>query len=363
MGTTLPAMTMRRMLAMTGGALVPLAVLSLLVGNQWVTDAIAESGFEFGDGIGPLVSWLFALAWRFTPRTGADWRSVVSDDFSLLVLFAVLAVLVAGGIRLTDPERGPFGAVIIGWWAAVVAAGASGLVSGPLSYWALDFPDDSLSMVIFSSIGQGAAFGLAFGWLSGLGALGGLFLGRPREAGPRPPGAQQPYGPPQPYAAQPGMPMQQPYPQQAPPQQMPQQMPHQPHQPHPSAVPYVPPQGQPPQAGWGAGPVPQQPGQPGQPGGQFGAPPVPQQPSAPPQEQAPPPASPAEPEEAPRDAPGEAPKGPGEDAPEDAGDDTPKDDPKDEPADDGKDDGKEDGDDDLDLADRTVIDRRRDDDT
>ncbi|MEO3824630.1 hypothetical protein [Actinomadura sp. B10D3] len=350
-------MTMRRMLAMTGGALVPLAVLALLVGNQWVLDAIAKSGFDFGDGIGPLVSWLFTLAWRFTPRPAADWRSVVTEDFSLLVLFAVLVVLVAVGVRLADPERGPAGAVITGWWATVVAAGVSGLVSGPLTYWALEFPSGSMGRVVFAQISQGASFGLAFGWLAGLGALGGLFLDRRRGTGPRPSGVQQPYGPPQPYVVQPGMPMQQPYPQQAPPQQAPpQQM-----QQHPSAVPYVPPQGQPPQPGWGAAPVPQQPGQPG---GQFGTPPVPQQPSAPPQEQAPPvsppapPASPAEPEEAPQDAP----KGGGEDAPEEAGDDTPKDDPKDEPADGGTDEGgQDDGDDDLDLADRTVIDRRRDD--
>ncbi|WP_433473572.1 hypothetical protein ACQPZP_32820 [Spirillospora sp. CA-142024] len=326
-------MTMRRMLAMTGGALAPLALLSLVFGNQWVVDAIIKSDFEFDEGIGPLVSWMLMLGWRFTPRDGLDWRQVVTADLSLLIFFGVLVLLVVAGARLADPGRSPFGAVIIGWWATVVAGGASGLVAGPLANWAYDL-HGHLSRMTFSTIGQGASFGLAFGWLAGLGALAGFFLTRPREGGPPPP---QPYGPPQPYAPQPGMPMQQqPYPQ-----------PMQP--PHPSAVPYVPPQGQPPQHGWGAAPVPQQPGQPGQ----FGAPPVPQQPSAPPLEQPAPapredePPQDEPPQDAPDDASGEAPENPPENRPG-SGPESPPESPPD--------------DDDLDLADRTIIDRKRDDD-
>ncbi|GGP94690.1 hypothetical protein GCM10010187_07530 [Actinomadura coerulea] len=271
------------MLAMTGGAVVPMALLALLFGNQWVVEEIDRSDLRYDEGIGPVVTWLLTLGWRITPKGSPGLKWVFAEDFSLLVFFGVLAGLVLAGARLADPQRGPFGAVIIGWWAAVVAGGVSGVVAAPLTRWAFGFDDGSFARTLGSTVGQGASFGFAFGWLAGLGALGGFFLARTRESGPRP---GQPYGPVQPYMAQPGMPMQQqPYPPQMPP--------------HPSAVPYVPPQGQP-QQPWGAAPAPQppQPGQAPQPG-RFGVPPVPPQPSAPPQEHAAPeaPAPPKEPEE------------------------------------------------------------------
>lgn len=336
-------MTMRRMLAMTGGAVVPLALLALLFGNQWVVDEINKSDFRYDEGLGPVVTWLLALSWRITPMGGLGAKQVVAEDFSLIVFFGVLVGLVLAGARLADPERGPFGALIIGWWAAVVAGGVSGIVAAPLTRWAYEFSDGSFARTFGSTVGQGASFGFAFGWLAGLGALGGFFLARTRESGPRP---QQPYAPARPYMAPQGMPMQQqPYPQQMPP--------------HPSAVPYVPPQGQPQQPAWGAAPVPQPPpqGQPPQPG-RFGVPPVPPQPSAPPQEQEAPEAP-----EAPEalEEPSGAPDAPGEENPEGAPEqpseskETPEDGPKDAPEDAPEDD-------DLDLADRTTIDRRRDDD-
>ncbi|NYE16181.1 hypothetical protein [Actinomadura citrea] len=340
-------MTMRRMLATTGGAVVPMALLALLFGNQWVVDEINKSDLRYDEGIGPVVTWLLTLAWRITPMGSLGVKQVVAEDFGLLVFFGVLVGLVLAGTRLADPERGPFGALIIGWWAAVVAGGVSGIVAAPLTRWAFEFHDGSFGRTFSATVGQGASFGFAFGWLAGLGALGGFFLARIRESGPRP---QQPYAPAQPYMAPQGAPMQQqPYPQQM--------------QPHPSAVPYVPPQGQPQQPAWGAAPVPPPPqqGQPPQPG-QFGVPPVPPQPSAPPQEQAAPEAS-EEPEEAPEGAPEgrreespeEAPEGPEE--PKDGSADGPKDGPEDGPEEDLPED------DDLDLADRTMIDRKRDDDT
>lgn len=335
-------MTMRRMLAMTGGAVVPMALLALLFGNQWVVDEINKSDIRYDEGIGPVVSWLLTLAWRITPMGSLGVKQVVADDFGLLVFFGVLVGLVLAGARLADPERGPFGALIIGWWAAVVAGGVSGIVSAPLTRWAFEFHDGSFGRTFSATVGQGASFGFAFGWLAGLGALGGFFLARTRESRPRPP---QPYAPARPYMAPQGVPMQQqPYPQQM--------------QPHPSAVPYVPPQGQPQQPAWGAAPVPQPPRP-----GQFGVPPVPPQPSAPPQEQAAPEA-PEEPERTPdgrRDeSPEEAPEGPEEPKepkePKESSEDAPKDDaPKDDAP---EDDAPED--DDLDLDDRTMIDRKRD---
>ncbi|MGW3767355.1 hypothetical protein [Actinomadura verrucosospora] len=334
-------MTMRRMLAMTGGAVVPMALLALLFGNQWVVEQINRSDIRYDEGIGPVVSWLLTLAWRLTPMEGPGVKGAFAEDFSLLVFFAVLVGLVLAGARLADPERGPFGALIIGWWAAVVAGGVSGIVAAPLTRWAFEFHDGSFGRTFSSTVGQGASFGFAFGWLAGLGALAGFFLARTREAGPR-----QPYAPAQPSMAQPGVPMQQtPYPQQMPP--------------HPSAVPYVPPQGQPQQPAWGAPPVPPQPPQPGQAPqpGQFGVPPVPPQPSAPPQERTPP-ETPEEPDAAPGEssegAPEEPKESPGE-GPQEGREDEPKDGPKDAPE-------EAPEDDDPDPADRTMIDRRRDDD-
>ncbi|MES9541761.1 hypothetical protein [Actinomadura sp. NPDC000600] len=339
-------MTMRRMLAMTGGAVVPMALLALVFGNQWVVEEINKSHIKYDEGIGPVVTWLFTLAWRITPAGGLDVKQVVLDDFSLLVFFGVLVALVMAGARLADPERGPFGALIIGWWAAVVAGGVSGIVAAPLTRWAFEFRETPFGSTFSSTVGQGASFGFAFGWLAGLGALGGFFLARSRGGGALP---QQPYAPAQPYPGPQGMP-QQPYSQQPYPQQM---------QPHPSAVPYVPPQGQPQQPVWGAGPGQQapQPGQPPQPG-RFGVPSVPPQPSAPPQEQEAP-AGQEEPDGR-QEKPDEAPKGPeepkdgqekaenGPEEPEGGAGDAPEDAPEE---------------DDLDLADRTMIDRRRDDDT
>ncbi len=350
---------------MAGGAVLPVAVFALLFDNQWVVDAIRDSDFRYNEGIGPLVSWSHALAWRFTPADGSKWTFVLAVDFTTLLFFVLLAALVAAAGRILDPNRGPLGALIVGWWAAIVAAGIGGLVFGPLLYWTLDLR--SASEAIFSSISQGVSSGFAFGWIAGLGAVGGFLMSRPRT-----PGVQQPYGGGgQPYGAQQGMQQgmqppqhpqqpyggqQQPYVPQQPGPQMPQQQMHQqpmpqqmpPQQqmpPHPSAVPYVPPQGQPQgqQPPWGvaAAPPQQQPGAPAP--QQFGAPPVPpQQPAQPaaqpaPQAPAPEPAAdeeePAEPETAAERS----------DAPADPPEDTPERD-----------------DDDLDLADRTRIDRQRD---
>ncbi|TDB88891.1 hypothetical protein E1264_09890 [Actinomadura sp. KC216] len=362
-------MTMRRMFMMAAGAVLPVAVIALLFDNQWVVDAIRESDFEYDEGVGPLVSWAQTLSWRLYPADGMEWSYVLISDFAVLLFFVLLGAFVVGAARVVDPDRGPLGAVIIGWWAAILAGAISGLVYGPLAHWTLDFP--SASRIIFSSISQGAVAGTAFGWIAGLGALAGFTFSGARTGARQPQGSQLQYPQRPPFAPQqPGMPMQQPgMPQQQMPQQpmhqqpmhqqMPPGMPQPPmQQPHPSAVPYVPPQGQPQQQPqWGAAPVPQQPGAPApqQPGApvpqqpgtpvpqQFGAPPVPpQQPAQP--AQAPAAAEPSEPETAADDPEASDPGTSGPAAGSGAEPEPPADTPED---------------DDLDLADRTIVDRGR----
>ncbi|GAA2146397.1 hypothetical protein GCM10009727_47640 [Actinomadura napierensis] len=370
------------MFMMSGGSLVPLLALALLVGNQWVIDAINKSGFKFDEGLGPLVSHLFFVAWRFTPPRGLDWRFVVSDDFTTLLMFAVVALLVLAGARTVDPERGVLGALITGWWAVVVACGIAGGVSGLLLKWSIKYEDGSVSRNFFESVQSGAASGLLYGWLAGIGALVGFLLSRPRgQAAPQfgQYAQQQPYNPQQPYAPQQAAPMQQPYaqqpyaqqpyggPQQGMPQavQQPMQQPmaqpmqqgmptgnDQPGLPpqHPAAVPYVPPARPSQSPAWGGVPVPPQ---------QQGAPAPEQEAPAP---EAAPQASettvePASGQDAPEPEQGAE---PAQHEPQDAvPDDAPSHEasPKATEGEDAQDDEDED---DLRLADRTRVDRRPD---
>lgn len=367
---------------MSGGSLVPLLVLALLVGNQWVIDAINKSDFKYDEGLGPLVARLLFVAWRFTPPRGLDWRFVVSDDFTTLLLFAVVAVLVLAGARTVDPERGVLGALITGWWAAVVAGGLAGGVSGLLLNWSVKYSNGSVSRNFFESLQAGAASGLLYGWLAGIGALAGFLLSRSRgQAAPQQFGQyapQQPYGAQQPYAPQQAGPMQQPYAPQPYGQQpygrqpgvpqpgtqpgmqpgvpqgmqpgAPQPMPTGNDRPglppqHPAAVPYVPPARPSQSPGWGGAPVPPQPG-------------VPAQAPAPAPEVAAEASVPAsEPEAAAQDGEEPAVHEPEESAPQDAA-----------PAgaapenaarkEDAEDHGDAEDDEDDDLADRTMVDRK-----
>ncbi|MFI0480623.1 hypothetical protein [Actinomadura sp. 9N215] len=363
-------MTMRRMFMMAVGAVIPVAVVALLFDNQWVVDAIRESDFEYDEGIGPLVSWSQALEWRLTPADGMEWSFVLVTDFAVLLFFVLLALLVVGAARFVDPDRGPFGAVIVGWWAAILAGGIAGLVYGPLAHWTLNFTH--ASQVIFTSISQGATAGLVFGWLAGLGALGGFAVSRPGTAGAQQPyGGQQQYQQRPPYAPQqPGMQMppqmpQPPMQQQPMPQQHLQQpgmpQPQQPMQPHPSAVPYVPPQGQPQQQPpWGAAPVPQQ--QPGAPAPQQPGAPMQQQPGSPvPQQFGAPPAPPVPPQQ-PAQPAAAVPPAVEQHEPETAADDPEPAEPATESAAESEPPADTPEDDDLNLADRTIVDRRHGDD-
>ncbi|MBB4773706.1 hypothetical protein [Actinomadura livida] len=329
-------MTMRRMVAMAGGAVAPIALLALLFNNQWVVEAVRDE-IDPSSGLGPLVGTFQYPHWILTPRGNMDVWFVVNLQF--LLFLVVLALLVFAAARTIDPGRGPLGSVIAGWWATTIAGGVSGLIGGVLLVWALDVPSTAgsfASRTIWNHIGNGASFGLLFGWIAGLGALAAFVLIRPRGQAQQPAYGGQPYGQ-QPYGGQQQPYAQQPYAQQPQGAQMPQ--PGMPRQPHPSAVPYVPPQGQPhqpqQQAQWGAPAVPQQAGAPQQ----FGAPPVPQQQPA--QEPAQPaPEAPKPPEAERADAADQEKEAPG------AAAEAPADDPED---------------DDLNLPDRTIVDRKRDD--
>lgn len=162
-------MTMRRMLVMAGGAVVPIALISILLGNQWVADAINKSGdFQNGRGIAPLVSWLLFPRWRVTGGD-IDWKFTVALDVSTVLFFVLLILLAVAGARALDPERGALGVVVTGWWATAIAGGVAGLVRGVLSKWALDIPDSGGPSLLLS-IPSGVSFGFLYGWLAGASA-------------------------------------------------------------------------------------------------------------------------------------------------------------------------------------------------
>ncbi|MFD0902779.1 hypothetical protein [Actinomadura sediminis] len=285
-------MTMRRMVMTAGGAVLPVALIALVFGNQWAVDAVRGEARD--GGLWQLVHWLQTPQWHLYPESFFNWGYVISVDIGLILFFALIAGLTAVGVRAVDPNRGMLGAAVTGWWACVVAGGVSGLVTGTLVKLSLD-DGPSFDGIVWGSIAGGAAFGLVYGWLAGLGALAGFHLTRDRgtgggrqaqqqfgqqpyqqQFGQQQPYQQQPYqqqfgqqqfgqGPHQP---QPGAPMQ-PTPGQPVPGQP---VPGQPYAPpqHPANVPYVPPQGGPQQPAWGA--APQQPGVPQQP-------PAPEQPA------------------------------------------------------------------------------------
>ncbi|MFI0370443.1 hypothetical protein ACH35V_21460 [Actinomadura sp. 1N219] len=182
-------MTMRRMVMAAGGAVLPVAVISVVFGNQWVAEALRnEAGPAYG-GIWQPVYWLQTLRWFLYADNGMSWGVVIAVDFGVILSLALLAALVAVGIRAVDPNRGALGAVITGWWACVVAAGVGGFITGLFVELVIDSAE-------FHKIGgyvaDGTSFGLLYGWTAGLGALAGHHLTRDRGLGGRQP-VQQPF--------------------------------------------------------------------------------------------------------------------------------------------------------------------------
>ncbi len=242
-------MTMRRMMVMAGGAVVPIALISILVGNQWVVDAIDDTGIHW-DGDRP-ADRLAAVPEMAADRRPDRGKFILALDVSTVLFFVLLILLAVAGARAVDPNRGALGALVTGWWATIVAGGIAGFVLGVLTNWALDLPGGSGPNVLLS-VTPGVAFGFAYGWLAGIGMLLGYVITR-RGAAQRQPGQFAPQQLTMPMQQQAyGQPMQPQYAQQQYPQQQQQ--------------PYVPPQAWPQQPAWGG--APQQ---------QYGAPPVPQQ--------------------------------------------------------------------------------------
>ncbi|TDC64397.1 hypothetical protein E1200_20365, partial [Actinomadura sp. GC306] len=118
-------MTMRRMAAMAGGAVAPIALLALLFNNQWVVGAIRDGDFDYSGGIGPLVATLQFPQWRVTAGEGT-WKYLFALDFTFLLFLVLLGLLAFAGARAIDPRGGVLGALVTGWWATAVAGGVAG---------------------------------------------------------------------------------------------------------------------------------------------------------------------------------------------------------------------------------------------
>ncbi|WP_157432934.1 hypothetical protein [Actinomadura rifamycini] len=178
-------MAMRRIVMAAGGAILPIAAISLAFGNPWVAEAVREQAGPGYEGVWHPVYWLQNVRWFLYPDNGTSWSVVVAVDSGALLSLALLAALAALGVRAADPDRGALSAVVTGWWACFVAAGVGGLITGVLVESVIDGAE-------FHKIGgylaDGASFGLLYGWTAGLGMLAGLRLARDggRPSTPRP---------------------------------------------------------------------------------------------------------------------------------------------------------------------------------
>ncbi|MBA9004111.1 hypothetical protein [Thermomonospora cellulosilytica] len=236
-------MAVRRVLAMLLAGVGTTALMALVFGNQWFGDLANGDGTASEDSlVRDLARWLHFPAWVVGRGPVLDQ---VGIDVSLLVLLGLLAVLILAGARSLEPRRGAFGALVLGWWAALVAAAITGLVRGTLLVVVGDFPSSLMRNVMLNHMAQGLFWGMVYGWLPALACLV-AFLAT-RDA--RNPSSAPPWASPAPAAGG-----------SLPPN-------------HPAAKPYAPPPGQPAPQGWA--PPPPSPG-----AGPTGGLPVPQLPPA-----------------------------------------------------------------------------------
>jgi hypothetical protein len=248
-------------MAIAIGAVGPVVLLALLFGNQWVYKQILESEVTRPDkAIGPLVSWLEFPYWRLTTQGHfLGFKYVFIQDITVLLFLVFVVALVVFGARVLDPARGAAGALILGWWGTLIAAGIAGLIRGLLTKMLMEdlYPRSMSTTMIWQSASQGLGFGFAYGWLAGVGALVAFTMTRSRGLGTQQRGGPMPahpsatpYAPPSanPYGSPYGQPPAQP-PAQPPGQQGWQQGP-------PQGPPQAPPPGAPPRPYDGGPPPP-----------------------------------------------------------------------------------------------------------
>jgi hypothetical protein len=190
-------MTAQRVRTLVLSGLAPVVLIALLLGNQWAVlfaarhDLVGRQIRLDGGGLenlGRLVAWLQFPSWRVTGPTSF----VVVQDVSLLLLFAAVALLILAGARAVDPHRGATSALVLGWWATVVAAAVAGLIRGLLTVTFVNIPRLAAWNFIWDGLQSGALFGLVYGWLTGLAMVLGFLATRSKEEGAAAPGS---YGP------------------------------------------------------------------------------------------------------------------------------------------------------------------------
>ncbi|MBC6458728.1 hypothetical protein [Actinomadura sp. HBU206391] len=194
-------MAARRTLPLVISAVGPVGLIALVFGNQWTFEFLARKDIEYG-GFGGLLRLIQFPTWRLTTRGSSGFSYLVVIDLSLVLFLAVIGLLVMAGARALEPRRGAPGALILGWWATVVAGGLMGLVRALLYIPVQDFPEGTRANLIWNGIYSGAGFGLFYGWLPGLAMLVVFLATRPKDASAPAPfgghGAAGPQGAPPP---------------------------------------------------------------------------------------------------------------------------------------------------------------------
>ena len=151
------------------GGVAAIVVLTLAFGNPWFVDVTVRHEYYANHKIGPLVGALIFPGWRVSPVTV---RALAPEDPSTLVLYGLVAALIAAAVRSLGPARRGFAVVVAGWWATVVAAAVAGLLRGLLlAAFEGNVPSEIIWQVTWDDLGGGLRFGLFFGWLAGLAVL------------------------------------------------------------------------------------------------------------------------------------------------------------------------------------------------
>ncbi|HEV3363052.1 MAG TPA: hypothetical protein VG795_02730 [Acidimicrobiia bacterium] len=170
-------MPLRRALMVSAGGVAVVMLQALVFGNQWFFEWVFENDLLEGSGAADLLrSVLLFPSWRLTPAGG--FSSMLVPDFSLLVLFVLLAAFTTLGLMTLDPVRGTTGALVCGWWATFLAAGIMAFVRQLLAALLLDYPDPFFRFAVLG----GLEYALFAGWVPGVAVLVAYVLTRPGTA-------------------------------------------------------------------------------------------------------------------------------------------------------------------------------------